>query len=793
MPEVVSKFPFFSRLLKIVVLAAVAGSAVFGNFLMESRAVDGKTSDSGQFSTFDYSVGNEISDYGVIRFADKSVYEGDISMDTVEVGDHEYIFRLNKGKFWGNFLASDAKVNILIGDKLVLIPNMATFDVEFDGSELKIATYSGDVYFGFLENGVKIEKYTDKYSRIFMNRFVVPSDSQATILLSKINQRLKGLLYSRLFTEFKRSSIPEKVKSAKFVKDNLAKDVEYFEHLKQQFSADDKYNGRAVSEGSISSFVFWAEEGLIFVPEKKEDMLFKRLFSYLDQAIFYANKEDPEKVKEFLTKFGEYRSVVPAEVGKSDRYYQELDSYINQLAVFTPADEQRYSIYKHLLDQKFLEGKDVLDVADRLWIGVYRSIDTAPGKIKSSVEDYYDYLKKLIAEDSVIKISDPELYKSFVSYQDQLFENLFLRYSLFYQDVYFAIKDVLEKEILSLHDVGQLRTELSQDFISRKIDFLRKLMSLFFEEDMDVQRTKEITSRLIGEINDLMPPQNAKVAVIALFESQLNNIGDFWGYLNSVEYNSSKAYGATHKDRYKIYLEDRDRIWSFMNVTDAVLSVNGTISAASLNEMKDGIIKFFQANKDVKTINIAEEISDPTQRYAKVGFVLGGYPVDAIFDRYDKTLKNVYVYKQLISSENIKLDNLLALIDKKLSDEFIVEDVDGSNLSTDIANNAQRVAKLYIAGIVKAAGFEITEDQIKLVDEENIVYRVDKVFLKSMPEVTVIFDYLSNKEKVAGLYFIIDGKPIVLDGEYTLNELRDLITSRQFETAGQVKKTSRGE
>lgn len=805
-----SKFSFLARFLKMVVLVVISCAVVFGNFVLENKFANGNFAKSEGFTVFDYMNENVIPEDGVVRFywgkneAEDGVSSDDgegfseggadfpHSVDVVSVKDHEYIFKLNSGRFWGNFSSSDAKVNILVGEKVVLIVDKAIFDIEFDGDNLKIFTYGGDVYIGFLDAGVKVDKYTGKYSPIFMNRFIVPCDSQAVVAISKIDQRLKGLLYSRLYTEFRRSSVSNDTRNSVFVKENFKQDQKYLEDLKKEFVSDERYQRRSVSEGTSSDFLFWVEKNLTFVPEKKKEMLFNHVFAYLDQAIFYANKDDPYKMQEFWNKFNEYRySLLPATVSESDIYYNKINEYIGELDIFSPG-EQQHDVYKNLLDQKFSEGKDLLGVTDTFWLSVYKAKAFSPGKVRSAMDDYYKYLDQIVDPNSSIKSSDPELYQVFVAYQDQLFENLFLRYSMFYQDVYFAIKDVLENELLSLYGQGQLRTELAQDFISRKIDFLRKLMSLFFEDEMNVQVAKNITSRLIEEINDLMPPESAKVAVIALFESQLNNLGDFWGYLSNVEYNSSKAYGLTHKDRYEVYLKNRDKIWSFTNVTDAVLGGDGTISVESLNEVVDQVTDVFNKSGDVKNFEIGEVI-DPTQRYVDVEFVIGGYPVSATFDRYDKTLKNIYAYDQLISSENVKLDDLLSLVDEKLADQYKIDSSGGSaDLATNVKNNAQRIAGLYLMNKIKVAGFDVKENQIQLVDEDNFVYRVDNVALEDMSDVIVTFDYLSKAEKVTNLYFLFKGKPIVLVGEYTLKELHDIIVNNEVEAKGEVQKTQRG-
>lgn len=785
-----STFPFFKNLLKVVVLAAVAGGAIFGNFMLEQRLGERLVVNSKELTVLDYKNDVILNDYGIIRFSGKEDYVEDPSMKVLKSVEGEYLLEFEKGKFWGNFSASNAKVNILVGQKLIIIPNGAIFSAELSEDELKIMTYGGDLYLGFLDDGMKLEKYEDKYSPLFMNQFVVPRDSQAVIFPSKIDQRLKGLLYSRLFTEFRRSTLPAELKKDKFVVENRQKDEVYMSELSRNFLDDSRFQGRAVAEGGLANAIFWMEENLTFIPDKKDEMVFNHLFSYLDQAVYYANKDDQFRSEEFWEKFNAYRGLLSVDISYSEKYYNKIDSYIDALSVFSPGDRQ-YDLYKKLLLQKFDENRDVLAVIDKFWLNIYEAMDKSSGMIKGAVTDYYEYLAEVMKSDSRLKIEDDRAYKIFIAYQDQLFENLFLRYQNFYQMIYFDIKNLLEDEILSFYEHGQLKTELAQDFISRKIDFLRRLMNLFFEELVDVQSAKDIADNLIEGIYNLTPPESARTSVTALFQAQLSTITDFWGYLDNVEYNASKAYGNTHKERYETYLKERKKIWTFETMTDVVLGGHGAVTIESLTRVKTEIVGKLTMDKNVTNLQVAE-VKDPNARYVEVKYILGGYPVDATFDRDGQTLKDVSVYGESISVEAVKPEDLLKLVDEKLSGKYnlnaVVIDV---SFDDSVKTNAKRIAELYLINKIKIDGFEISEGQIKLVDENALIYRIDRIFLGSAKETIVTLDYLSTQEKVTNLYFELNGKPIVLAGEYTFEELRDMISSNQVEEKGEVKKTAR--
>lgn len=795
MSETKTKSGFLLNLIKNLVFLLVAATATFGIFMLERHYVLSQVVVEQKFTTFDYAKENVVPERGIVRFADSAVYaQAQPLMDIVksDLVKKEYVFKFGSGKFWGDFQASDAKVNFLVGDKVVLIPDGAEFDVEFDGNSLNVTVYNGDVYLGFLETGVAYSSYVDPYGTIFMNRMIVPRGSQVTIPLSRVDQKLKELLYSRLVNEFRYTGISQAERDADWVKKNQILDRDYIEGLRQDFVSDVRDGGLSSSEGAISDFIYWAEEGLSFVPEKKQEKMIERLFNFLNDSVYYSSVGDTVKAQDYLTKFNDYFGLIQPYVGQDQKYYDEVDSYIEKLSIFTPNDPQ-YLVYKYLLDKKFAAKRGVYDVVDKLWMDVYKGMDLNSVAAKAALDTYFNYLDKTIGKNADIKAVNPDFYKYYLAYQNQLFENLFLRYSIFYQDAYFAVKNMLEQEYLSLFDQGQLKSELSSDLISRKLDFLRRLIKYFFDEDMEVNRAKDIVARLVEEINDLMPAQGAQVAVVSLFETQLKNLGDFWGYLNSAEYNSTKTYGLTHKDRYAVYLQDRDKIWSFVNVTEDVLGKNDETKQFTVDDVKAEVQAVFDKTQMVTNLEM-DPLTDVNQRFVKVRFVMGGYVVGATYDRDGETVKEVKVMDTVISDEPVKLDSLMQMIADKFSDQQgkVQAPIAGSDINKDIETNAQRIARIYISNKIQAAGFTISENQVKLVDEAKVIYRVENIMVKSSPDIVVTFDYMATKEKVANLYFKLKDQPIVMDGEYTIAEVHDLIVNNQVESKGQPKKMSRG-
>ena len=516
----------------------------------------------------------------------------------------------------------------------------------------------------------------------------------------------------------------------------------------------------------MNDFVFWAEENLTFVPEKKYEIVFSHLFEFLDDAIFYANEGDEIASNSSWDEFNGYLVSLPVSVSGSDDFFNRYDSYIDVFEVFSPTDSQ-YFVLEKLLEKKLLSGRDVYEVLDVFWLDVYEGLNSGSVAGEEALNKYYGYLDNFVIGDR----SDLEFYKDYITYQNQLFDNLFLRYSVFYRDGYFAMKNVLEQELLAVFEDDE---ELSQELISNKIDFLKRLKKFFLDGEIDVAEAKQILSRLVEEVDELMPLDDLDVAVIELFETRLDDIGDFWGYLSSPEYHISKTYGATHEERYESYLEEKDKIWDFINIQEDVLGE--TIAEVTVADVVAEIEAAFFTNTDISEVGVGEVLA-VDERYINVQGVVGGYPFDAVYDRDKGFLNDVYTYNELVSDRPVKIDNLLVLLQERFAD---LAEVDfGEEEEFTIESVAERAARLFIAELIAGYGFVVEMDDVSVVDELNAIYRVEEIYKDENEDVVMTFDFVMNGEKAINLFLVVEGDPFVLDGEYTLEELASVASAEE--------------
>lgn len=775
------KISLASNFIKTIVFALVGFGLVIGNFFMENSFAEKGQKTKVSFEAFDYKKDNIIPDNGIVRFADAKEF-GEPKMQVNAVGEKDYIFNFESGKLWADFAASPSKVNILISDKIVLIPEGAIFDLSLVDSKIELNVYDGDVYVGFLPDGVKIQEYVDAYSNLFMNNLLVSRENQVIIPLKKVTEAIRPLLYSKLIKEFKFGSLSEESRNSQWAKKNLEADSKLIESVKQEFIADVLYGGTKVKEGFFSKFLFWSEENLTFVPEKVNRMKLEHLFAYLDDAIFYAGQGDIANSEASRQAFDSYSAMLAPEVVNSKEFFGKFDDYLDKLSIFDP-DDKEYKVLVWILNKKFVNGADQYFVVADFWRNFYRGLNISDAFAEETLNNYYEYFDKTRVKNGN---GDINFYKTYLTYQNQLIDNLLMKYPLFYKDGYFAIKDVLENDLLALYQDGQMKEELQQAFVSNKINFLKRLKRFFFDGELEVKETKEIFKRLFGEIDSLMPKTDAGLAVIELFEQQMDDMDDFWGYLNTPEYHA-KAYGATHEDRFKFYLQERETIWNFINIKEDVLGE--PVSKAddiTVVDVVDEIKKVFEVNEDVSKVEVGK-IEEIGQRYVGVNFILGGYPVEASYDRDNQTLKDVKVYDEVVSDRAVKLSSLLGILQEKFAD-LAKEDVSTKDANEEaVGTVAQRFARKYISKEVNKFGFQSTEENVKVVDQLEATYRVEDVGFKDLKDMKVSFDVLMSGELATSVFVTVNGKSRILDGKYSFEELATMVQA-EYDFSQNVEK-----
>jgi len=767
------------NLVKAIVLLFVGFFVVFFSFRYEDKNYASVNVIQESKLSIVYDKENFLPDNAVFRFDNENLEN---SMDVNRLDEDNYVFKLNKGKVWGNFVASNMKSNIIIGN-IVVIPRFARFDLIFDGNKLEMSVYDGNVYLGIISENESIDFVQNEYSTKFLNRIVISRDSRVEIPLSKLQERSKFLLYSKLVKEFKYSAIPSAQKLEAWCVQNSLKDAEFLEGLKQKYRSEIIDKGGKLKNEFLSTIVFNTEENFTLIPERKEEVVLKHLFSYLDEALYFAAMNDMTNSLFYQDEFTNAYLLLSEDERGSEILNNQIESYIYKLSVFS-IDDNLFSVYKYLLDLKFSQNTDLNLIIELYLQNIYKSINQSFLGLRESVSDYNKYLGLYLA---ALKLANNnEYYVNYLTFQNIIFDNFFLRYPNFYVPDFFIIKSSLEKEMISTYVQGQPKDELIQSLINNKIDFLKRLRRFFFDGKVSLDATKSILTVLVREINELMPVSNKEVAVLQLFETELKDLADLWGYLNDSEYNSSNLYGANHEARYKVYLEERDRYQNILSVTNDFFG--GAKIELTIEDVQKEILNVFEKFPEIVDLKIGK-IDDVSQRYVNIEAVISGYPFSAKYDRYYESVKDISAYNKIVSESNVKLDALLPLFKNQFAD--LAETTISRNIEEKIETNAQRVARNYILALFLQNGFFVELDQIKVVDEANAIYRLSEVYLTEKKDLIVTFDFYSSSEKnIRNLYMVVDGRPVVMQGEYGIDELKTLILAESDFSTGQSAQDS---
>lgn len=705
---------FVNNLIKLAVFAVISLGVLVGTFFLEGALSSEKLEE-------------EVQDRVVVRAEDGAF----------EIGDEEITFE--PGHFWVNLAVAEDDLMIKVSDQVMLDPNKAVFEMVYEENNLEINVFDGDLKLLLLDGDH------------LLNELLVPRASRVRVPFRKIDDRLNELLTNKLRKELFYSALPASALESEFVVGNLEEDVRFVGALRQGYRTDVVASGL---EDDFGVFNLMANS-LTFVPNKREELKLTEVFSHINNAIYYAEENDKVKMKEELSLYELAYASLSFEYRQGEMYKDKLLSHLSDLSVFDFNDLE-YEVYLFLLEKSGLAQDS--ELVDLYWNNVYKGLDVSAGEAHRAFDLYYNEFGKLVNEDTVN-------YQKYLEDQNQLFDNLFLRFPDFYRDGYFALKEDLEGKILTFYE-GKDKEELTQAFLDSKIDFLKRLRRYFFDGEIDNAETKKIFRRLMNGARALLPKEESTVAVIALFETELNDIDDFWGYLSSPEYQTS-FYGSDHEERYQAYLKERQEVFGFVEIRQDVFGETVEVEVSN-EEVAAEVADVLEGKFDIAGVKL-ESLDDSKERYVHINAVVGGYPFRAIFDRDAELISEVYVYDELISDRAIKPSNLFALVADRfadLSDDQIIGDEE-----LTVESVAQRRARLYVAQLVEDAGFDAEIEDIRVLSEEDAVYRVEGVTLNDYEDVAVTFDIAMNGEVATNLFMSVNGDPQVVAGEFELDEV----------------------
>jgi hypothetical protein len=748
MPEGMSvsrkKASRIKTLIRSVFFAVVCASLIAGTFVWEQAKSGGGLS---------YAQEIEVSDYM------RGMKEDNFTLAVSDEEADEYVYTVSEGRLWGNFSSVTDDVNLVLGGKVVLIPSFSNFDLMYNGETVELYNHKGNTYVGLMANEINGFRYMDEYDDVFENVLLVPAGVKIKIPLSKVDSRLSQLLLAKLVKEFSYSFFnPDLLEKDTFVKENLTVDMKFAEDLKSAYRDEFKEGAREAEEVSYA-ILDWLSKNLLVFEGKKKEYYSDKLNRYVYRAL---SAESGDERRDALTELEVLKSYLP------DGYYDTfLKRWINDLVVFGAADAE-IEVLNFMLNEARNRGvANKLDLL-ALEVGAYDS-ELAYESVYKSVEEMFGFT------------DNESLYRRFLAYYNQMFDNLLLSFPDLYRLSYFEMKGEIEKELFGLYYSGQLKEELKQSFVSKKIKFLKRLKYFFFNELIELDATKEVMKYLVESIDDYMPAKTSQNAVIEIFEKELAGIGNFWGYVNNIEYSKSQLYGGSHKERFEVYLEEKDRVTSILDVQRDILGGDVIVDIKPA-DVSFEIKKIFE-NAGYSEVYV-EELDDIHKRFVKVAGMIGGYSFDAEYDREYGYVRNINAYGENLTENSVKINGLEDFLAKKLAEKVgdldVLEELSSEDGDANSETNAQKIAKAIIAKEITEAGFNTAIDDVEILDPVLATYRLNDLVVIGEVELLVSFTYLANEGNVTSIFVVKEGEGTILTGEFPLEDLKDVITSEYY-------------
>lgn len=658
--------------------------------------------------------GSSEFDSSFLRFSSENA-----EIEGKRLGNDRFSFVVKKADFWGNFSFSAMKANLFL-DRIVLIPENASFNLEFDGESVLLEVYEGDVYVAFVKEKTSFEtvenQFFDPYSEDLLNRILVPKGNQVVIPLSKLDLDLDQLFYSKLVKEFKYSTIPAVKWDSTWVSENLKRDKEVLQYKRSEFSK--KYLDFTPNPdvGPLDGFVVVLKENLTLFASKKEEIAIAAAIGHLEKALYYANLEDRLNMRLCLDAF-----LADAVKVSDEDFWLEVNEIRNSLFIFSKSNLQ-FEILESLvlLDQN--SGKRAL--LDLYWENVYLDL--------SAFENYYAELEKFLLIEH-----DSEFLGNFLNFQNQLVDNLLLKYPDFYREEIFVTKSVLEKQLLdNYQDDLEYWSELQQSFINGKLNFLKKLRIYTLEGDLELETAEDLFSLLFEEIYNLRQQAVADLAVEEYFQSELESFVDFWGFLRDDDFHGQNGVGDLQR-LFETYLLEREKIVSYSDLEFGILGISS--ENGGLEKSVEDLENLFDKKGKTERAEVLN-FQSLGQRFVSMKVIYKGFVFQFVYDRDREVIRDLEIFddsiEDYLTSDFLDFqDSLGTEIEFPLDFSIVLDSLESQYKNQDLEQFSEDWAKAKIIEELALADFEVVSGDILPTDHRNAEYLVE------IEDFDQIFDY----------------------------------------------------
>lgn len=726
-----------------------------------------------------------FSDRGLVRLSQNDL----LSVDFADTQQNAYVLNLKHGRAWLNTIYTSARLNV-VANGAYLIPDNAAVDVNIDGQKTIVYANRHQVNIGLVPLNYVAKAAVLFPTDDFINSYLLSEGNQTTVFADKITQNettLRKLFYSKLVKEFPFGIIdPQLLNSDAWLKNNIKSDTAY--EAKIQDDSSQQIRSRGLKVADVNNTFGQALNRLYNFLTLSQSKVFDRtndeIFDHFDDAKYLLMFGQTTKAKERLDIFTRSLDESLAALGDAyklavlDRLRQEYDS----LAYVTPDDslaQAKSTLVNYLLGQldstendiheKFLLVRGTMD-------SVYDLADKSSQSARRTLEDYFTRFNLVVNQEK----SRLSQMRNILAEENQVMDNLLRYYPIFYRDRFFAMKNQLEQQWLSLLPDGEDKNEEKQTIISTKIDFLRQLQAFFLADKIAADDAKQIVFRLFREADDLQLPADQQVAVNDLYAKRLQDFGVFFRYLNTPEYVATTLHGSSRKAQFDDFVQAQQEQVSIDEVRREILG-NQTAPVVTTDMI------LAQAQKDFGSINAQEVIFgalvDVNQKVVPLNSaVVSGVNIRGQYNWDSKLLSQIYAGDILVSADPVNLGNLAQLVQTKTQQPVQVPETQQqgpvsqpveqpAQTPVPVVSKTERVAKILLMQKLKAADIAVTEADLTIVDLGTSQFGVAKAILVSDQSVSFSFDVDGKNNIVTNLVVTTAAGPVPVDGTLNLADV----------------------
>lgn len=696
---------------------------------------------------------------------------------TGEGKDEGILFELLKGRVWINGTYTTSNLNLIAGGAF-LVSREGAFDTTYDGAKTNVRVFTNQVTVGLVKPGIKFTQSVRFGNSSFINSFLMAQGSQSTIYINKIMENadiLKQLLYSKLIKEFQYTLYDKTVtkKDAWVIKNTDADKIFATSEASEKLKI---INARGLKIDSIDSLTYQLQkvsdgfsDKLTFSQDKVVERQTSRIFDQIYDAEYLMIYGRSTEAKARLTTFTQaikdatssdqsekFQKLLPDEIRKS---YFELD--------FATPNDPLFEIKSKLESTltQMLDGSDD-DLTEKF--GLIRSYMNYAYQFAESnttllarlnLESYNTRFLEFVEKEK----TNLKRVKNLIAEENQVMTSLLLQYSTFYQNSYFGIKNTLETTWLSLLPEGKDKNEEKQTIISTKIDFLKKLQQFLLNEEITIPDAIKIASRLITEINDLVP--NEEIGISQIFALRLKDYGQFLRFLKIAE--SGTLIGKTMREKYNSYLSMQTEQ---VQIDQIIKEFAPSIEMEPEITTKQIIDQVKTDFTEAKITGLAlGPLNDVNEKYIAVNSAtLNGIAFSGQYEWGRKLISNVQSRGTLISEQPIRLDGLTVLIKPstpKIRKPETTTTQQTTQQTTTTPNSAEEVSKALLMQKLKENNINLTKDMIKVVDLNKGLFEIKGATIASRQEIKLSFTF-NNKLNIASgiiLHLTAGNTPLTTD------------------------------